>query len=170
VWWRQSRRGGGQVVEQATHLLDLARVLVGEAEAVGGVSGQWPRADAPGSDVPDVSMALLRFATRDGPIPGVVSATSLLRGHGPIELQLVCEGRVLRLTERELRVDDGRSVQELATGADPFAVEDRAFVDAVRQDNPSGVLCSYADALESHRLACAVREAVRTRPTVRRTL
>ena len=33
-WWRQASRGGGQIVEQATHLVDLARHLVGEAEVV----------------------------------------------------------------------------------------------------------------------------------------
>jgi predicted dehydrogenase len=165
AWWRRAERSGGQVVEQATHLLDLARCLVGEAQVMGAVAGRWPRADAPDADVPDVSAALLRYETRDGPIPGVLSATSLLRGHGSIELQLVCEGRLLRLSERCLQVEDGKSVHEFTSTADPFLVEDRAFVTAVRTQDASGVLCSYIDALESHRLACAVREAQHPRVT-----
>ena len=33
-WWLHQARSGGPVVEQAIHLLDLARVLVGEVEVV----------------------------------------------------------------------------------------------------------------------------------------
>lgn len=159
-WWRRAAQSGGQVVEQATHLLDLARYLVGEATVLAGLGGQWPRADAPDSDVPDVSSALLRFQTAAGPIPGLLSATSLLRGHQAIELQLVCEGRVVRLSDRALVVETGRESQEMLSMVDPFRVEDLAFLDAVRAGDPARVLCSYADALETHRLACDVRDAL----------
>ena len=158
AWWRRAERSGGQMVEQATHLLDLARFLVGEAQVASAMDGRWPRADAPDADVPDVSACLLRFDTPSGPIPGLVSATSLLRGHGSIELQLICERRLLRLSERCLRVENGISVQEFPSISDPFLVEDRAFLNAIRTEDASRVLCSYADALESHRLACAVRD------------
>jgi predicted dehydrogenase len=158
-WWRHADQGGGQVVEQATHLLDLARVLVGEAEVISASSGRWPRADAPDADVPDVSAAFLRFVTTDGPIPGMLSATSLLRGHQSIHLQLICAGRSLTLSERALVVDTGQHIEEVLTAADPFQVEDANFLDAVRANNPAGILCSYADALQTHRLAIAIRTA-----------
>jgi predicted dehydrogenase len=164
AWWRRAAHSGGQVVEQATHVLDLARCLVGEAEVLAGLAGQWPRADAPDADVPDVSAALLRFQTADGPVPGLLSATSLLRGHQAIELQLVCEGRVVRVSERALVVATGRETDELLTAVDPFLVEDLAFVEAVRAADPARVLCSYADALATHRLACAVRDALAPTP------
>jgi predicted dehydrogenase len=159
-WWRQAARGGGQIVEQATHLLDLARVLVGEAEVIAGLGRRWARSDTPGSDVPDVSAAFLHFSTADGYVPGVVSATCLLRGPQAVHLQLVCQGRVLTVSERSLIVETGRDMDRVATHSDPFLAEDRAFVEAVRERNPDRVLCDYADALESHRLACAVRDAL----------
>ena len=162
-WWRRAAQSGGQVVEQATHLLDLARYLVGEATVLAGLGGQWPRADALDSDVPDVSSALLQFQTAAGPIPGLLSATSLLRGHQAIELQLVCEGRVVRVSERALVVETGRETQEMLSAVDPFRVEDLAFLDAVRAADPARVLCSYGDALETHRLACDVRDALARR-------
>jgi predicted dehydrogenase len=34
AWWRDETRGGGQMVEQATHLVDLSRRLLGEATVV----------------------------------------------------------------------------------------------------------------------------------------
>jgi predicted dehydrogenase len=131
-------------VEQATHVLDLARYLVGEAVVLAGLGGRWPRADAPDSDIPDVSSALLQFQTADGPIPGLLSAASLLRGSQAIELQLVCEGRVVRLSERALVVETGQETHEVLTTIDPFLVEDQAFVDALGAADPARVLCSYA--------------------------
>jgi predicted dehydrogenase len=159
-WWRVAARGGGQVVEQATHLLDLARVLVGEAHVVAGLGRQWPRLDAPDADVPDVSAAFMRFMTPDGPVPGMLSASTLLRGRQAIHLQLVCEGRVLTLSERSLLIESGAESDEVLTGVDPFVVENQAFLEAVRSGDPSPVLCSYTDALETHRLAQAVRAAL----------
>ena len=47
AWWRREVDGGGQVIEQATHLYDLARLLVGEAEVVGAASlHETPRTPA----------------------------------------------------------------------------------------------------------------------------
>ena len=38
AWWGRVEQGGGQVIEQATHLYDLARLLMGEATVVGAAS------------------------------------------------------------------------------------------------------------------------------------
>ena len=38
AWWGRAEQGGGQVIEQATHLYDLARLLMGEATVVGAAS------------------------------------------------------------------------------------------------------------------------------------
>ena len=55
AWWRRGVDGGGQVIEQATHLYDLARLLVGEAEVVGAASLHETPATPPGTDVADAS-------------------------------------------------------------------------------------------------------------------
>jgi myo-inositol 2-dehydrogenase/D-chiro-inositol 1-dehydrogenase len=151
-WWRRMANSGGQIVEQATHLIDLARLLVGEGELVSSVFGAARRADA---DVPEVSAALLRF----GDVPGVFTATYVLQGRQAIHLQLLCEARALTLTEQALIVHTGRDQVEIRTSVDPFEIEDRAFLDAVRDNNPAGVLSTYADALQTHRLCCTIRDA-----------
>jgi myo-inositol 2-dehydrogenase / D-chiro-inositol 1-dehydrogenase len=153
-WWRRSQRSGGQLVEQATHLVDLARFLTGEASVVSAQAARWPRQDAPDSDVPDVHTALLRF----GDVPAVFTATSLLRGRQAIHLQLICEGRAITITEQHALIETGRETHQFATAADPFRVEDRVFLEAVRTRNPGAVLSTYADALETHRLCCQIRE------------
>src|SRR5436189_115091 len=62
-WWRHVAESGGQAVEQATHLYDAARFLVGEAEVHGAASAHSPRADHPDADVDSVAAAVLRFET-----------------------------------------------------------------------------------------------------------
>ena len=62
-WWGRIDQGGGQVVEQATHLLDLARHLVGEAEVIGATSTYDPAASPPEVEVADATAATLRFET-----------------------------------------------------------------------------------------------------------
>jgi len=60
-WWRRVEQSGGQVVEQATHQFDLARLLLGEAEVISAQSARHERPEYPDADVDDVSVALLRF-------------------------------------------------------------------------------------------------------------
>ena len=63
AWWRRADQGGGQVVEQATHLYDLGRHLVGEAEVVDAVSIHDRPTDPPDADVADSTAAILRYET-----------------------------------------------------------------------------------------------------------
>jgi len=159
-WWSLRDRSGGQLVEQSTHLFDLARLLGGEVDSVCAAESTLQREQWPDADVPTASTALLRFAS--GAV-GSVSSSCLLDGRHRVGLRLVCPGRVLELRERalsdhELLVDDAPPVR---SGQDPVAAEDRAFVDALlgRGDD---VRVPYAEALRTHALACAVDTSART--------
>jgi predicted dehydrogenase len=157
AWWRVRARSGGQMVEQATHLVDLARHLVGEP-ALMAAQGTVPDEPLlPGADVADASAALLRFP---GGVPGVITATCALAGRAWVHLELVCRGLHVLVDQDAVRYDDGREVREVRTGADPFAIQDRAFLDAVRSGDPSRVLCGLDEALVTHRLTHDVLEAV----------
>jgi predicted dehydrogenase len=157
AWWRDEDRSGGQLVEQATHLVDLARVLLGEPRVLAAAMQQRPRPGYPDWTAAQVTAALLLFSER---IPTTLTATCLLQGPLSMQLQLVCEGRALTLTERILRVESGRQLEdEIPVTVDPFLVEDERFLEAVRDQNPHRVLCDYADALATHRVAMAIRSA-----------
>jgi predicted dehydrogenase len=148
AWWRDPNRGGGQVVEQATHLLDLARVLVGEGEVFSASVG----APRPDTNLAQTTAALLRF----GQIPAVLTTTCLLQAKHTVQLQLVCDGQVLTQTEHNLRIETGQTRRDHPVQADPFQVEDQAFLRALRTRDPRHILCDYADALQTHRLCCDI--------------
>ncbi len=156
AWWHRQATGGGQMVEQATHLLDLARHLVGEARVLHAVADHPPRSAPAGLDVASVSTAALRFA--NGAL-GTVTATCLLGASTRVELQLMREGELITVTQGSVTYDDGRERREVRVVDDPVATEDRAFLDAVRAGDPAAVVCSYADALGTHRLAHDAAEA-----------
>jgi predicted dehydrogenase len=155
-WWRHQAGGGGQMVEQATHLFDLARLLVGEASVTAATATRYGQAAYPDADVADVSAALLRFA---GDATGVFTATCLLGGVAAAQVQIVCEGLLITITQRGVLYDWGRERREVLTGNDPFVDEDRAFLQAVQRNDPALLVSSYADALRTHRLCFDVQAA-----------
>lgn len=155
AWWRRQAESGGQMVEQATHLFDIARYLVGEAQVTAATAARHARPGYPDADVADVSAALLRF---ERGATGVFTATCLLGGGAAIHVQLVCEGLLITITQQSVTYDDGRERREVRRRADPGVAQNRAFLEAVRRGDPSLLLSSYADALRTHRLCHDVLE------------
>lgn len=155
VWWRHQKTSGGQIVEQATHLFDLARCLVGEARVLDASAAIHPRLAYPDADVASVSAALLRF---NDSIPGVFSATCLLGSQAEVYLKMVCEGLLITVTQTEVVYETHSEKRKVRLGNDPFLTEDRAFIRAIQSNDPSLLYSSYEDALITHALCHDVLE------------
>lgn len=175
AWWRDERRGGGQMVEQATHLVDLSRRLLGEATVLAATADRHDHPDHPGMTVPDVSTALVRYDA--GPV-GAFTATCVLGGTSAQEVRLFADGLAITIRQQGVLYEDARTkavtatdgftgsrlwgvtaTRYVPTGNDPFRDEDRAFLGAIRHGDPSRLFSSYEDALRTHRLTCAIRDA-----------
>jgi predicted dehydrogenase len=159
AWWSRAAQGGGQVVEQATHLYDLARWLVGEAEVVGAVSIHGAAAPSDTVDVADATVATLRFET--GAV-GSFSSTRLIASD-VISVELASDGLLTVLTKGERSQGDwhatfheGTSTVERDAGRDPYEIQAAAFLDAVEARDPRRVLSTYGDALRTDRLTRSV--------------
>lgn len=150
-WWGVQAQSGGQFVEQATHIFDLARYLVGEARVTGQAAGHLPRADHPALDIADASVATLAF---EGGAVGMVAATCLLGWRHRVELQLYGEGIAIELAEEGIMIDSGHGRPHRRAEGDPFVGEDRDFIDAVL-GGPNRIRTDYAEALRTHRLVVA---------------
>ena len=160
-WWGRVDQGGGQVVEQATHLYDLARHLVGEATVVGAASTAVP--PPPADRVIDVvgsTAALLHFASG-----AAGSFVNTRRSEPPvIELDLVSPDlrmTIRLMTEREelawelvVVTPDGAS--RTPNRRDPYEVQAEAFLDAIEAGDPGLVMATYRDALATDRLTRSV--------------
>ena len=153
----------GQIVEQATHIIDLARFLAGDVTEVFGLAAARPRDDFPGLDVATASTAALRFAS--GAIANL-SATCLLRWSHRVGLHVFADGLALELTDHDLMVDVGRGRPVRSADGDPVWRQDRAFLDAVKGEE-NRIRAPYAEAVQTHLVALAVAQSARTGAPVR---
>ena len=113
-----------------------------------------------------MTTATLRF--RSGAL-GTLSTTCVLGWKQRAGLEVVADGLWLSVSESGLAIRaDGADPVEEVVAADPAAARvavDRAFVDAVRGIGDD-VRVPYAEALRTHRLACALASSAATgRPT-----
>ena len=166
AWWGQVAQGGGQVVEQATHLYDLARHLLGEAEVVGAASTRDPAASPGGVDVVDATASTLRFER------GAVGAFANTRrlATGVVEMAFASDGLLTTMSKGDLSqgdwhvtFEDGNTREDRHAHADPYEIQAAAFLDAVEARDAERLLCSYADALRTDRLTRAVVAATGVR-------
>ena len=161
AWWRTAALSGGQVVEQATHVLDLARLLAGEVVEVQAAGAP---SSTPDRDVDDATTAVLRFAS--GAV-GTLAATCMPAVKGRAGIDFAADGVLVELTETSLRMSTGDGLEETEPTVDARTAVDRAFVDVLRGAPAPPGLVDHAEALRTHRLACAVAESVRTGGPVR---
>ena len=160
-WWGRRTGSGGQLIEQTTHLVDLARLLVGEVATVQALEVTTPRAAWPQADAPTASAVLLRFA---GGAVGTITSSCVLDRRHDVGLQLVVEGtlvdlREAALSDHELRVATRDGEHTVRTREDPIAAEDAAFVAALQGVGPAPV--PYGEGLRTHAVVCAADASAR---------
>ncbi|MFC4114884.1 Gfo/Idh/MocA family protein [Nonomuraea zeae] len=163
-WWLDRTMSGGQIVEQAVHVLDLARLLVGEVTMVHAVPAEEEgSADGPREvrgEVDRATAAVMRFA---GGAPGLLATSCLLTRKHRVGLEVCADGIALELSETRLLVDGERVIED--DGQAKMRV-DREFVNAV-QGKDADVRVPYGEALRTHRLALALaRSAVERKPVM----
>lgn len=162
AWWTQEKLSGGQIVEQTTHILDLARLLLGEATEVTALGSNLQRAQWPDADLQDTTIATVRF--QSGAI-GSFSSTCLLGWPHRIGLHLFAEGLAIELSEWEIMIDRGAGRPTRRAEGDAFMREDRAFIDAVKGET-NRIRAPYPEAMKTHRLACAAAAAARSNDVI----
>lgn len=159
-WWVSRERSGGQVVEQLTHVLDLARLLVGEIEEVWAAAS---RADGSPGDVDDVTAVAVRFA---GGAVGTLAASALLPAKRRAGLETVsADGLRLDVSEQRLVVERGDRREEHEPAVNGHETVDREFLDAV--SGTGTVRAPYAEALRTHLAGLAIAESAATGKPVR---
>ena len=156
-WWRRKEVSGGQVVEQTTHIFDLARYLCGEVSSVYSAAALGLMKERKDFTVEDSSSVTLLF--EDGAI-GNISSTCVHGGFSKVGLLCVCKELSFECTGDRLRVTDMRCTQEYERRVDPYRIENETFMTAVANDSPVGILSPYEDALKTHLLTMAANEAM----------
>jgi predicted dehydrogenase len=146
LWWKVKELSGGQIVEQVTHLFDLSRYLVGDITEVTAFAAGGHVHDVEGYTLDDASVANVRFAT--GAVGNFSQTCILDRGLGS-DLTLIGRNRAALFSTSSLRVTEPDRITEYPARDPALKLEDEAFIRAVRAGDPSGLLSTYADALQT---------------------
>lgn len=169
-WWKDASRSGGQTVEQATHLYDLARTVLGEPVRVSAVADTLAFADDPEMTGEDVASASVRFER------GVGSFTTTCAAHDyTVRAELLFSEATVRMPSfKRLEVHYEEDPVETYAFDDEgdylhppnpaYRRLDRKFVDAVRDGGEGPV--TAADARRTYELTRAVCRAAETGESV----
>jgi predicted dehydrogenase len=159
-WWRVLEQSGGQMVEQTTHIFDLARYMAGEITEVYAASGVRALQDVPDFDIWDVGTATIRFAS--GAV-GAISNSCVLTEAYEIGLHVICKDLVLVLhLDGSIKiVETGRT--EIINGQrSPWAGETEAFINAIKTGDRSAIRSTYPDAVKTLAATLAANESAAT--------
>ena len=162
-WWRVHAQSGGQIVEQATHAVDLMRAFMGEVVRVYGAGALRVHGEMPGFDIHDTGASVLHFAS--GAV-GTLVTTSVLGGGStagfPTGLHLFAADYRVEVWGGTLKVVTPDRTDEYRYRASPMLALDTDFVDAVKRRDPARVRTPYGDALRTLAVTLALDESART--------
>jgi predicted dehydrogenase len=162
-WWRVQAQSGGQLVEQATHTVDLMRWLLGDVSRVYGTGARRVFKDLPNYDIFDVATTTLHFASG---VVGSVANTSIL-GSGtaagaPSGVHVLAQDLRLEVWGTSLKLTTAGKTEDLRWSSNTMLVEDQAFVEAVARRDPARVRSPYVDAARTLAVTLAAEESART--------
>jgi len=145
-WWRRKEQSGGQFVEQTTHIVDLARFIVGDIEEVYALFDRRLVFDVDGMNVPDVGTVSLKF--KNGVI-GNISNTCALNFGYTVGLHIYGRNIVIEILGNKLVINEqGKRIEKQAK-LNPSLEEDKIFINAVKTKDPSCILSTYRDAAKT---------------------
>lgn len=164
--WRGTWRGegGGSLISQTVHFIDLMLYLVGDAESI---SGRYMTTLHPDIEVDDVANASIKF--RNGALGTIISATAVRPGY-PRHLEIHGEKGTIKLVEEQIvewKVD-GMEEADYLTKAQPDSGDTTAKAGYVATEYHRRQLLDFIQAVRQNRQpAVDGREGRRTLELIR---
>lgn len=167
LWWRTFEQSGGQFVEQCTHLVDICRYTMGDIEEVSAYSTRGYMKEVPDFTVDDAMVVNARFAS--GALATFSTGCFPLGGHpesrgGGIGLNFSSRNHRITLSgwNFEGTVHSGEEKKEtIPVDEEIFFIQNKTFLEAVAQNDPSRILSSYEDGMKTFATTLAANESAR---------
>jgi len=145
-WWRDRSKSGGQLVEQAIHLLDLTRYFLGEPAEVFATQANLFHRDVPDYTVEDASATVIRF--RSGSLAVLTANNGAIPGRWEASWRLVAPGLTADFADancavfhdtRADRPESAPAQDTIAGDGDLYLAETLDLLGAIRDDRPAAV-------------------------------
>jgi predicted dehydrogenase len=147
AWWRDPDMGGGQLVEQAIHIYDLARHFFGEVEAVTAFADNLSHQRFADYRVDDVSASTVRF--KNGAIASILAANCYEPHRDSLTMTVLCQNVTVEFKDpneatfafhagmksEEIRKEDVRH-ETTKTDFNLYDELSANFIGAIREDRP----------------------------------
>ncbi len=163
-WWRQLKLSGGQLVEQSTHIVDLARYLAGEVKSVYAAASTGAMTEIENYDITDTSVVAMKF---DSGAVGSVISGCIAEKHGGSKVELTLKGR-----DFQVWTDSDKATWESAEGKDeivgnqPWSDQlgngDRAFIAAIQSGDQAKIIADYRSGTQTLAVTLAANESMKT--------
>jgi myo-inositol 2-dehydrogenase / D-chiro-inositol 1-dehydrogenase len=169
AWFLDRAQGGGNLLERASHQIDLVHALGVEVERVQVAASSILLGQAEGElgDIDDAAVIVLHLA--NGGVATVVVAWTRTGLPGIYTLDVVAEEATLTLTldpEFSLRGRSAERTIDVRESAHPFRRSIDRFLDALRGRDPARVLCTPVEAARTLAVVEACEHALSTGATV----
>jgi predicted dehydrogenase len=162
-WFLDRAQGGGNILERASHQVDLLRAIGGEILAVqaAGSAVRLGQGDGDRGDIEDAAALVLRYES--GAMGAVAVAWTREGQPSTYAVDVLASEATLRLTldpEFTVRgVSAGRTV-DVRSAQHPWERTVRRFLEAARDGRPESVFCTPADAARTLAVAVAAERAL----------
>ena len=116
-WWQDPKVGGGQLIEQAIHVYDLARHFMGNVASVSGMAARLGHQRFPAYQVDDASAAVIGFGS--GGMASICAANLAEPGKWVTQATILCEKVMVELQAPERATfiyHQGKVAEEMGSG------------------------------------------------------
>jgi predicted dehydrogenase len=154
-WFRDINKSGGQLVEQATHTVDLLRYLAGDVNRVYADMSLKVLHDIPNINIPDVTSVNFHFES--GAV-GHIDCTNIQPDHrSGLEIlghdfRVLIDGVDLTITEKD-------STTIYKSKVNFYEEQDTRFIEAILENKPEKLLSTYEDALKTLAVTLAANKS-----------
>jgi predicted dehydrogenase len=165
---KSKENAGGQIVDQATHLIDLLRYVVGEITSVytGRSRGFFPEDKLYTGD--DASGTVFDFKSG---ISGSLLCTYALfpeiSKYYPPKIRIICKKKIIEYTGSKLDIITPEKKETLEYPADAKLLEDKAFIEGLKYKDTPDIRSTYEDALKTLKVSLAANRSMETGGKVR---
>ena len=151
-------KSGGQMVEQTTHIFDLARYICGDVQEVYAAYATRVMGAVPEFNICDVGTATLKFKSG---VVGTISNTCVLSVPYTVGLHVIAKDLVMEL-HGDLKVVEPGHTEVFSGGVNPMLEENVAFINAIKTGDRSLIRSDYADAVKTLATTLACNESAET--------
>lgn len=160
-WWRRVELCGGQIFEQAIHLYDMSRYLLGEPEYVAGIMANICHKHIPDYTVEDVSASFA--CMKNGAVSSITANNCEVPGKWIGKFKVVCENVTAEFSDFDRAVftynKNGETVTKEIddTGIDALLLEDKMFLESIAAGHDTK--CNIT---EGYKSLCYVENVVKS--------